>query len=336
MSRSTYPTEAQMKNIAILFVLLATVHAKAEILFDGWARVLSAGQHVGYIVQRYEVDTKTKIFTSTYFLKTNSFGNEVTEGVKAQAGENLSPISYQYTSKVGKKTRVIDAVFEGGAVPAKSKKLKTAVPPSGAVRMVATITDDGKQQKIDKQLPQGTFLSTFLVYLMLQNKEGIKAGNNYEYSAIAEEDADVYKGTAFVKETTKHNGQDVFKVLNTYKDIQFINYITAKGETVFTKTPVLHLQAELVSSANEARKNIPLEEKSIKLLFGNIPGNGTLAGTPLAQGGSPSDSVAAKDKLLQKTPVADPSEKGSGVPPGKGIITKPGGTEPSDENKTTE
>jgi hypothetical protein len=320
-----------MKFIA-LFLLLVTTQAKAEILFEGWSKVLSGGQHVGYVVQRYEVDPKTKVFTSTYFLKTNAFGNEVTEGVKALASENLSPISYQYTTKVGKKVKVIDAVFDSGTPAKKSKKIKTVTPAAGgSVKMIATVTDDGKSQKIEKTLPKETFLSTFLAYLMLQNKEGLKVGNNYEYYAVAEEDADVYKGTAFIKETTKLNGVDVFRVLNTYKDIQFINFITSKGEAVFTKTPALHIQSELARSADEARKNIPLEEKSIRLLFGNIPGPGTLATSALAGGIAGPDSTAAKEALLKKQAPADPDVKGSGVQPGQGIVTKP-----EDASTTTE
>jgi hypothetical protein len=293
-------------SVVLLFCIFPLT-TRAEVLFDGWYRVLSAGQHVGYVVQRYEVDPKTKIFTSTYFLKTNAFGNEVTEGVKAKAAENLTPISYQYTSKVGKKTKVIDAVFEGGVPAKKPTKTKAKIDKTPAgLRIVATVIEDGKTQKIDKVLPQGTFLSTFLVYLMLQNKEGIKVGNNYEYNAIAEEEGEVYNGKAFIKETTKQNGVEVFKILNTYKGIQFINHVTAKGETTYTKTPVLHLVTDLVSSADEARKNITLEDKSIRTLFGTIPGKGTLAGTPLAK---PTDTTE--------------EAKGSGVPAGQGIITKP-------------
>ncbi|HEX4922762.1 MAG TPA: hypothetical protein VFV50_01705 [Bdellovibrionales bacterium] len=310
-----------MIKLLALFVLIATTNAHADTLFEGWYRVLSAGQHVGYVVQRYEVDPKTRIFTSTYFLKTNAFGNEVTEAVRAKAAENLTPISYQYTSKVGKKTKVIDAVFEGGTPAKKPTKTKAKIDktPEG-LRIVATVSEEGKVQKIDKVLPKGAFLSTFLVYLMLQNKEGIKVGNNYEYQAIAEEDGEAYNGKAFIKETTKQNGVEVFKILNTFKNIQFINHVTAKGEVTYTKTPVLHLVSELATSADDARKSIPLEEKSIRTLFGTVPGAGTLASSPLAQGGEPAAPEPAK-------PVdAKPEEpvKGAGVAPGQGIITKPG------------
>lgn len=331
-----------MSKLLVLFLVLFSFQARAETLFEGWYRILSAGQHVGYVVQRYEVDPKTRIFTSTYFLKTNAFGNEVTEGVKAKSAENLTPISYQYTSKVGKKIKTIDAVFEGG-VPAKKPtktKAKIEKTPEG-LRIVATITEDGKSQRIDKVLPKETFLSTFLAYLMLQNKDGgIKVGNNYQYKAIAEEDAAVYSGTAFVKETVKQNGVELYKILNTFKDVQFINNVTAKGETAFTKTPVLHLTTELATSADDARKTIALDEKSIKTLFGSIPGNGTLADSPLAQApttATPSKAAetekAQPESTTTKTTEA-PAEpkKGEGVPPGQGIITKP----TTDKSSTTE
>ncbi|MEQ1876717.1 MAG: hypothetical protein ABL958_08725 [Bdellovibrionia bacterium] len=310
-----------MNRLLILLITTFSFHANAETLFEGWYRVMSAGQHIGYVVQRYEVDPKTRIFTSTYFLKTNTFGNEVTEGVKAKSAENLTPISYQYTSKVGKNIKIIDAVFEGGVPAKKPTKTQKAIEKTPAgLRIVATVTDGGKSQKIDKVLPQGTFLSTFLAYLMLQNKDGIKVGTNYEYKAIAEEDGDVYSGKAFIKETTKQNGVEVYRILNTFKDVQFINNVTAKGETTYTKTPVLHITSELATSADDARRTIALDDKSIRTLFGNMPGNGTLATTALAK--SP----------VEETPPKEAAEKGAGVPPGQGIITKP----TAEKNSTTE
>lgn len=319
-----------MNKLLALILLVAAGNVQADTLFEGWYRVLSAGQHVGYVVQRYEVDPKTRIFTSTYFLKTNAFGNEVTEAVRAKAAENLTPISYQYTSKVGKKTKVIDAVFEGGMPAKKPTKTKSKIDktPDG-LRIVATVSDDGKVQKIDKVFPKGTFLSTFLVYLMLQNKEGIKVGNNYEYHAIAEEDGEAYNGKAFIKETAKQNGVEVFKILNTFKNIQFINHATAKGEVTYTKTPVLHLVSELATSADDARKSITLEEKSIRTLFGAVPGNGTLASSPLAQGGgSTAPETSAAEPVKPVEPATEEPTKGAGVPAGQGIITKPGSKTP--------
>lgn len=262
--------------------------ARAEIIYEGWHKVLSAGQHVGYYIQRYEIDPKTKVFTSIYFLKTNSVGNDVMEAVKAQSKQVtepiqwLVPISYSYTSTIGKKTKIIDAIFKEEKDMArpekkKPKKGKAVAKIAGSkykstLRLVATINENGQTKKIDSIIPENSFISTFLTYIMLQSKAGLKVGNNFSYSAVAEEDAAVYDGTALVKESTKYNDKDSFKVINEFKKDRFISYINEKGEVLGTKSPLLSLATEAVGTAEEAYKGFTLDEKHIKQIFGNIPG----------------------------------------------------------------
>ena len=124
--------------------------AKADILFEGYSRVISGGVHCGYIVNRYEFDTKKKQFISTYFLKTNPHCSSLTESLKAYATAELKPISYQYTSLTGSTAKIIDAKFE------ENKKTK-------GMKMIAAVKDGQNQQKIVKDLPKGSFLSTFLI-----------------------------------------------------------------------------------------------------------------------------------------------------------------------------
>jgi len=263
--------------------------AKAEIIYEGWHKVLSAGQHVGYYIQRYEIDPKTKVFTSIYFLKTNAIGNDVMEAVKAQSKQVtepvqwLVPISYSYTSTVGQKTKVIDAVFKeekdlANPVKKQAKKVKgkdakvTGSKYKSALRLMATITENGQEKKVDQVIPENSFISTFLTYIMLQSKAGLKVGNNFSYSAVAEEDAAVYDGSALVKESTDYNGQPAFKVINEFKKDRFISYINSTGEVLGTKSPLLSLATDAVSSPEEAYKGFTLDEKHIKQIFGNIPG----------------------------------------------------------------
>ena len=50
-----------------------------------------------------------------------------------------------------------------------------------------------QKNKFSQAMPDGTFLSTMLLYMVLQ--KGMKAGNSYAFNAIAEEDAQVHPGT---------------------------------------------------------------------------------------------------------------------------------------------
>ncbi|MGE3974060.1 MAG: hypothetical protein AB7F59_05990 [Bdellovibrionales bacterium] len=256
--------------ISLAFFLPQTV--SADVVYEGWHKVLSAGQHVGYYIIRYELDSKTKKFIQTSFLKSNAMGNDVTEALKAESlqitkpNQWILPVKYQYTSSVGKKVKIIDAAFKeekGGGKKSKDKK-KT-------LRMVASITENGKTSKVDQILPENTFLSSFLTYIILQSKEGLKTGNNYTYNAVAEEDATVSEGTAFVKEEEKFNGQDAFKVINEFKKIRFISYLTPQGEILGTKSPLLSIATEAAKTPEEAAGKVKIDTKNITHLFGNIP-----------------------------------------------------------------
>jgi len=256
----------------------------AEVVYEGWHKVLSAGQHVGYFVVRYDLDKKTNKFSYTSYLKTNAVGNDVTEALKAeslqatQPAQWIIPQKYQYTSTQGKNITLIDATFdiESSAKTSKAKKskVKTDSTSKPQMRMRATVTKDGQVSKIDEILPDNTFLSGYLTYIILQSKDGLKIGNNYKYSAIAEEDGKIYSGTAFVKETTKESGQDGYKIVNEFKGIRFVSVVNSKGDPLSTKSPLLSIATESAPTMEEAVGKLKLDEKTIRTLFGSLPSAG--------------------------------------------------------------
>ncbi len=274
-------TSWRLPQICFTLCILIATSSFADILYEGWHKVLSAGQHVGYFVMRYERDKKTNKFNYTSFLKTNSIGNDVTEALKAESLQVLNPQwivpqKYQYTSTQGKNVTLIDASFViENPKPEKSKTKKKAAKTEAAkpqLRMLATITKDGTATKYDQVLPDSTFLSSYLTYIVLQSKEGLKVGNNYKYQAIAEEEAKLYDGTAFVKESVKEGGQDGYKIVNEYKGIRFTSVVNVKGEPISTKSPLLSIATEAATSVEDATGTVKLDEKNIRTLFGNIPG----------------------------------------------------------------
>lgn len=300
--------------VCLLILLSQTV--RAEILFEGWSKVLVGGTHAGYVVQRYEFDPKSKDFLCTYYLKTNALGGNVTESVKARATKALKPISYQYTEVSGDKSKVIDATFKGDT-------------------MVGVIKEGTKTSKIQKAVPKGAFLSSFLVYLMLQSKEGIKTGVKYNYMAVAEEDGGIYPGETFVSDSETVNGVGAFKVLNTFKDVRFISYVTAKGDIIGTKSPVLGIATELVPTMQLATAGMGFNSSNISLLFGTLPLGAE--NTISKKAGTAVNIAPEKEKVLTATPTptADGSGKKSGVPGGQGIVIKgqPATAAPSAESE---
>lgn len=93
------------KQVSILltstFLLcLATQSSAAfagEIMFEGYYKVELEQKPIGFAIQRYEYDDKTKNFTSTYFLKVNLGGQTRQESLKAVSNDKFHPISFSYT-----------------------------------------------------------------------------------------------------------------------------------------------------------------------------------------------------------------------------------------------
>lgn len=275
-------------QFATLIFLSSATSAQAEVLFEGYSKILSGGKHVGYSVARYEFDPKKKQFRGTTFLKTGGLGVDITESIKAVADQDLNPISYEYTSLMGKKTKSIDAKFSKG-------------------KMTAIVKEDGKSVTVRRDLPQGAFLSNFLVYLILRGKNGLQVGTRYDYTAIAEEDAEVSKGDAFIEKQELHRGQNAFRILNRFKDVKFISHVSERGEVISTQSPANGIATELVAVPSEAIGTFGRSDVILQSLFGEVPSGGA--------------NVLSRTLSRESTPSA--GRKGESVPAGQGIQLKP-------------
>jgi hypothetical protein len=283
----------------VALVLSLAPHAQGEILFEGYSTVLLDGVHVGFVVQRFEFDNKKQEFITTYFLKTNQIGGNITESLKARANASLKPVSFQFTELVGEKSRTIDALFKGE-------------------NMTATIISGGQKQIIQKKIPKGAFLASFLGYVMLQGREGIKKDVKYSYHAIAEEDASLYSGEAYIAGEELVNGISAFKILNTFKSTQFVSFCTYKGEVIATRSPVQKISTELVIGAREATVGLGLNSSTLTHLFGNVPSG---AENPVSRRALEPSPTVSPTKDIKETPRPE-TPKQQGIPGGTGIHLK--------------
>ncbi len=243
----------------VLFLLLMPQLAVSanKTLFEGYYKIISGGQHVGYYIQRYEMNPKLRQFISTYYLRTNAQGGNIAESLKAYSTDKLNPIKYQHTLLQGKVAKTIDANVREGKKKAQILQVK--------------VNENGKLRVYEKKLEKGTFLSTFLLYLLLQGEKGITPGVKYNFRAIAEEDGKAFPGEVYVESETKKMGMDVYKVLYTFKRTQFVNFITHFGESIISVSPAMQISAEMVTNPDLATAGMPYSEKSLSLLFGGIP-----------------------------------------------------------------
>lgn len=281
-----------LSSLAIYFfvALFIPSGARADVLYEGYSKLLSGDQHIGYVISRYEFNDKKKQFISTYFLKSGKGPTEITESLKAVANAELAPISYEYTNLVGKESKTIDAKIKNGT-------------------LTAAIKTGGKIQRVEKKIPKGTFLSTFLIYLMLKSKDGLRTDANYEYQAIAEEDAAIYKGQALVGKEETFKGFKVFKILNTFKDAKFLSYVNERGEVIGTSAVGQDISTELVANPSDATAGQSYSATLLKTLFGSVPEGSANVATRSA-------------KLKEQESKAPTPTKQLGVPQGQGIILK--------------
>lgn len=288
--------------VTVLLLVFLFSPAQAQVLFEGYSKIISGGVHIGYAVSRYEFDTKKKLFLVTSFLKTGKLGEDLTESVKAVADANLNPVSYEYTSIQGKQTKTIDA---------KVKKN----------RLTAIVKENGQQKTIQRDLPKGTFLSYFTVYVVLKSKTGLQTGTRFDYNAIAEEDADVVKGDLFVQKEDLVDGIKTFRILNRFKDVKFESQVTPRGEVLSTFAPGAALATQVVAKPPDAVGQFGLSTSLLKALYGDVP-----IGT---------DNVVSRALKAEALDGAKPPPgKQQGVPQGQNIIIK--GQAPKKETEPAE
>lgn len=250
-------------GVFTLFFSLGQSAFAGEIMFEGYYRIEVGGKPVGYSIQRYEFEPKTKNFQVTQFLRAK-FGDKIfQESLKGKANDKFNPISYSYTSQIGDKLKAIDATFKGSIM-----KLKIT---------------DGKSDKVKEEthkVPDGTFLSSFLIYVMLQKK--LPLNQAFKYSGIAEEEGGSYWGKAWLESKEDKGKQVVFRVLNEFKGEQFVSKLAAlpdpaekdkymKSEVLGTESPKQSLTTRLVDSPNLATEGQVIPNKVIVSLFGGIP-----------------------------------------------------------------
>lgn len=234
-----------------LFISMISPQLKADVLNEGWYKVMSANVHIGFYVVRYEYDPKKRQFTSKSFLKTNPAGGDITESLVAVSDEGMKPVSYQYTS-LNKKdgATTIDAKFS-----------------NNKISLVSSIK--GVKKTETRDIKKGSFLSAHLPLMLI--KKGVEVGKNFGYTAIAEEEGKTHEGKSFIKETKKLGTKDLYRILNTFKGTKFVSLMDKNGQIIATKAPLLGLTTNLEKDSKTAAGNISIPKKSLKKIFGSLP-----------------------------------------------------------------
>ena len=243
-------------NIAaslLIFIFLLTPLAQAEILFEGYYKVTQFKKHIGFLILRHEIETKTQNFKTTSFIKLAKGGFDLTETYQAVSDQELAPLSISYLAVGDKKTKTIDVKFKDQ-------------------QMTGSVSEDGKKIKVSEKVPKGVFLSSALYYLMLRSPGGLKTDSTFDYSAITEEGPVVMSGTVKVdKKMVTEGPHQLLKINNRFAGSDYDNWVSTRGEVIRAATPATSIESALVRDPQEALEGIKLSSGTLEKVFGNKP-----------------------------------------------------------------
>ncbi len=259
-----------MYQVLVILIFSGTLFSsalRADVLFEGYSKVNSGKDAVGYIVQRYEFDKSKHQFSTVAFTHLGAKAGNSNESMKAVCNDRFEPLSFSYTLQSKDKSKTIDGSFAKGM-------------------MTLKISEGGYLQTKKVKLDKGTFLSSFLGYLMLQN--GFKVGKKFQYSAIAEEDGTVETGHALIEKEEPYHDNPAFKIMNEFKETQFTSWVTARGEILATESKAQGISTELVKDPKDATKDQVVPNSTLSLLFGKVPeGHANILSHPVSKNSNP-------------------------------------------------
>jgi hypothetical protein len=247
-----------IKTILATVVLICSTSAFAEVLFEGAYRIEEAGRHVGYVIQRYSIDSQTKKRTMTTFLRRKYGEKYVETRIKTVAKDNFEPLTSSYSSNESGTPLSVDADFEGRTP-------------------VLELTVEGAKQEVDekdKLKTKPAFLSNFLMYVVAANYKGNLNGfpvkSALPYSAYSEEEGKIDTGTLRRMADKGTNGHKIIQFVDTFGNEPIELFVVSSGDMVGVrnKDTVIYL----VRDAAEAIGIIePPGNHNLTAHFGDLP-----------------------------------------------------------------
>lgn len=242
---------------AVIVFSFAPRLSSAEVLFEGYYRILSFKKHVGFLVVRNEIDPVKKEFKHTNYLKLGKNGFDYSESLSAVSDLSFKPISYEYTMLDKGNGIIFDLQFKGKKITGHKVEMSTGKP--------------AKKTNLVGELPEGVFLASSLYYVILKSPSGMKPNVTFNFKAFAEEQGKVLDGKSTITSEKVSIGKTfAYKVKNEYAGSNYENLITEKGEVLSSDSDA-GISTELVATTAQATEGLNVDEKILKKLFGNVP-----------------------------------------------------------------
>ena len=244
------------RHFVALVLLFASFSLQAKVLFEGYYKLEVKGMHRGYMVIQHSLDEATNERTFAYYMYKKVDQIVSQSGVTVTSTADFKPLRYKSVEWSGK-----DSVYIRGKFGPKGLELTKY---NGRTNKVLEVLDD-------KPVPSMAIFSAMVSQVQAKNVNDYKEGYNVAFNALAEESSQFDHGEFKVLRQNPFGGQMIFQVLAIFMNEAFEFFTFRNGEIAGTRSDIQDQITYLVANRDEAVKDFPLNEVSLKTIFDAVP-----------------------------------------------------------------
>jgi hypothetical protein len=247
------------KLLAFLLTIFSLT-ANAKLMFEGYLRIENHGKHIGYVIQKDEVDDKTKVRTVTYLVWKNINGAVSQDALQVVAKPAPPPALYsgiKYTNWMWTGDEGSIATGEFGA-----KELTVVRKVLGSGEVI----EKGKMP-----IPPDSIFSSMVTTTLAESDPAkYTTGRKASYVALSEEDAKFDTLDIQVEETKTIGDQKIAHVLSEMLNDKLESFTFMDGQVLGTRDDYNDQIVFLVNRREDAFGDFGPAE-TIKRIFGDVP-----------------------------------------------------------------
>ncbi len=238
-------------QIVAVLAAITSVVAHAEITFEGIFKIEKNKSHIGYAIQRVEIDD-TKKRSITLYIKTMKSGKTETTISRSYSDEEFLPLNSLFSSDETGVHESINSAFGGPST------------------IVNTNFDKSKanSRKDELPAPEGTFLSSFLFYIVDLTKLDIGVVKNYE--AFSEEDGRYSWGKLKLVSRKSFGDKKVLQLDDFFAGESIENFVLSNGDPIGARSDFNKI-VTYITSKTEAVKDFDFPQVELTEIFKDLP-----------------------------------------------------------------
>jgi hypothetical protein len=249
------------KVLMLLGLAIWPFSTHAAVLFEGYFKIESHGKHIGYVVQRDEVDDKSKQRTLTYLVWKKGDAKVTQEAVQVVATPTstqnfYAPVSFKHWQGADSLTDVTVGKF-GKRLTMVQRDLKT-----GASVLRGQIS-----------IPPASIFSSLATEIFAQRgPKSYVAGQSKSFDALSEEDEKYSDLRLDVVAVRAFDGENIVQVVSRFLSESIELFTFQDGQPLGSRNNAAGIDTFLVSRREEAFGAFEPAASSLELIFKNVPG----------------------------------------------------------------